>query len=214
MASCLTMAIRIIIADDHRLMLDALVRVLEEAEDFEVVDTTNSGAHVLPLVSRHAPDLVLMDVHMPGMDGLSALDLIRERHPNVKVVLISAADDRQQIETALRRGAVGYLVKSINPADVPSALRQAFEGTAFSIIGSGGSVEEEVSRQTGLTDRELTILKAVARGLSNKQISQELWVTEQTVKFHVSNVYRKLGVTNRAGAVRYAHEQGLATRGD
>jgi DNA-binding NarL/FixJ family response regulator len=208
------MAIRIIVADDHRLMLDALVRVLDEAEDFEVLETTNSGTHVLPLVARHAPDLVLMDVHMPGMDGLSALDLIRARHPDVKVVLISAADDRAQIEAALRRGAVGYLVKTINPADVPSALRQAYEGTAFSVIGSGDTVEQQVSRQTGLTDRELTILKAVARGLSNKQISQELWVTEQTVKFHLSNVYRKLGVTNRAGAVRYAHEQGLTTRGD
>ena len=208
------MAIRIIVADDHRLMLESLVRVLEEAEDFEVVETTTSGTHVLPLVARHKPDLVLMDVHMPGMDGLSALDQIRAKHPEVKVVLISAADDRAQIEAALRRGAVLYLVKSINPADVPSALRQAVEGTAFSVIGSGETVEAQVSKQTGLTEREMTILKAVARGLSNKQISQELWVTEQTVKFHLSNVYRKLGVTNRAGAVGWAHEQGLTTRAE
>ena len=203
------MAIRVIIADDHRLMLEALVRAVSAAEDFEVLETTNSGAHVLPLVERHGPDLVLMDVHMPGMGGLAALDLIRERHPHVKVVLISAGDDRTQIESALRRGAAGYLVKTINPADVPSALRQAVEGTSFSVVSSGESVEQQVSRLTGLTEREMTILKALARGLSNKQISQELWVTEQTVKFHVSNVYRKLGVTNRAGAVAYAHEQGL-----
>lgn len=203
------MAIRIIVADDHRLMLDALVNVLEAADDFEVLDTTNSGAHVLPLVARHSPDMVLMDVHMPGMDGLSALDLIRDRHPNVKVVLISAADDRAQIEAALRRGAVGYLVKTINPADVPSAVRQAYEGTAFSVVGGGEGIDDQVARKTGLTERELTMLKAVARGLSNKQISHELVVTEQTVKFHLSNVYRKLGVNNRAGAVGYAHEQGL-----
>lgn len=208
------MAIRVIIADDHRLMLDALVRAVSAAEDFEVLETTNSGAHVLPLVERHGPDLVLMDVHMPGMGGLAALDLIRERHPRVKVVLISAGDDRTQIEAALRRGAAGYLVKTINPADVPSALRQAIEGTAFSVVGSGESVEQQVSRVTGLTEREMTILKALARGLSNKQISQELFVTEQTVKFHVSNTYRKLGVTNRAGAVAYAHEQGLTGADD
>jgi two-component system NarL family response regulator len=206
------MAIRTVVADDHRLMLDALTRVLEEAEDFDVVATTDSGAHVPPLVARHSPDLVLMDVQMPGMDGLSALDVIRSRHPDVKVVLISAEQDRQQIEMALRRGAVGYLVKTINPTDVPAALRQFYDGTAFSVLGSGESVEDRVSREAGLTERELTMLKAVARGLSNKQISQELWVTEQTVKFHLSNVYRKLGVTNRAGAVRYAHEHGLATR--
>jgi two-component system NarL family response regulator len=208
------MPIRIVIADDHRLMLDALVRVLDEAEDFEVVGQTNSGAHVPPLIARHAPDMVLMDVRMPGMDGLSALDVIRERHPDVKVVLISAEDDRQQIERALSRGASGFLLKSINPADVPSALRQAFEGTSFSVLGSGASVDERVTRDVGLTERELTMLKAVARGLSNKQIGQELWVTEQTVKFHLSNVYRKLGVSNRAGAVRYAHEEGLTTRSD
>jgi DNA-binding NarL/FixJ family response regulator len=208
------MPIRIVIADDHRLMLDALVRVLDEADDFEVVGQTNSGAHVPPLIARHAPDMVLMDVRMPGMDGLSALDVIRERHPDVKVVLISAEDDRQQIERALSRGASGFLLKSINPADVPSALRQAFEGTSFSVLGSGASVDERVTRDAGLTERELTMLKAVARGLSNKQIGQELWVTEQTVKFHLSNVYRKLGVNNRAGAVRYAHEEGLTTRSD
>jgi DNA-binding NarL/FixJ family response regulator len=204
-------AIRIIIADDHRLMLDALVRALSGADGFEVIETTHSGAHVLPLVERHAPDLVLMDVHMPGMGGLAALDLIRERHPDVKVVLISAGHDRAQIEAGLRRGAVGYLVKSINPADLPSAVRQAYEGTAFSVVGSGENVDQQVSRETGLTEREMTILKALARGLSNKQISQELWVTEQTVKFHVSNIYRKLGVTNRVGAVSYAHAQGLNT---
>ena len=207
------MAIKVVIADDHRLMLDALKRVLDESDDFEVVADTDSGAHVLPLVARHSPDLVLMDVRMPGMDGLSALDLIRKRHANVKVVLISASANPEEIQAALRRGADGYLVKSINPADVPSALRQAYEGTAFYALGDSESTEEHVARRTGLTERELTILKAVARGLSNKQISEELWVTEQTVKFHLSNIYRKLGVNNRAGAVRYAHEQGL-TAGD
>src|SRR3954451_4785883 len=203
------MAIRVVIADDHQLMLDALGRALDEGGDFELVDQTDSGAHVPPLVARHSPDLVLMDIHMPGMDGLSALDVIRARHPEVKVVLISASSDEEEIQAALRRGASGYIVKSINPADIPSALRQAYEGTAFYALGAGETVEDHVTRRSGLTEREVTILKALARGLSNKQISQELWVSEQTVKFHLSNVYRKLGVTNRAGAVTYAHEQGL-----
>src|SRR3954470_11645443 len=207
------MAIRVVIADDHRLMLDALRRALAEAGGFGVVAETDAGAHVPPLVSRHAPDLVLMDIRMPGMDGLSALDVIRARHPEVKVVLISASNDQEEIQAALRRGASGYIVKSINPADIPGALRQAYEGTAFYALGAGESAEEHVSRRTGLTDREVTILRALARGLSNKQISQELWVTEQTVKFHLSNIYRKLGVSNRAGAVAYAHGQGLTAAG-
>src|SRR3954468_1286938 len=202
-----------VIADDHKLMLDALRRALDEADGFEVVAETDSGAHVPPLVARHSPDLVLMDIHMPGMDGLSALDVIRARHPDVKVVLISASTDQEEIQAALRRGANGYILKSINPADIPGALRQAYDGTAFFALGAGETTEEHVSRRTGLTDREVTILKAVARGLSNKQISQELFVTEQTVKFHLSNIYRKLGVSNRAGAVAYAHEQGLTAAG-
>jgi DNA-binding NarL/FixJ family response regulator len=164
---------------------------------------------VLPLVSRTSPDLVLMDIRMPGMDGLQCLDLIRERHPKTKVVLISASTDQEDIQRALRRGADGYLVKTINPDDIPAALRQAYEGTAFYSLGQGETSEEHLARTAGLTDREVTMLKAVARGLSNKQISQELFVTEQTVKFHLSNVYRKIGVANRSAAVRYAHQHGL-----
>jgi DNA-binding NarL/FixJ family response regulator len=204
------MGIKVVIADDHRLILQSLRGALERSEDFEVVGETDSGAHVLPLVSRTNPDLVLMDVHMPGMDGLSCLDMIRKRYPTTKVVLISASSDPEQIQAVLRRGADGYIVKSINPDDIPAALRQAYEGTAYYALGVSESAEEHVSRTVGLTEREVTILKALARGLSNKQISQEHWVTEQTVKFHLSNIYRKLGVANRAEAMRYAHQQGIA----
>lgn len=203
------MSISVVIADDHRLMLGALRKALDEAEDFEVVAETDSGSHVLPLVARHNPDLVLLDVHMPGMDGLMALDLIRERHPSVKVVLISASNAPDEIQAALRRGASGYLVKSIDPGDIPAALRQAIDGTAFYALDDAESTEQHLARTVGLTDRELTILRAVARGLSSKQVAQELVVTEQTVKFHLSNVYRKIGVTNRAGAVEFAIRKGL-----
>lgn len=208
------MTMRVVLADDHQLVLDSLKRTLEVDPDFEVVGETNSGAHVLPLVGRTRPDLLLMDVRMPGMDGLTALDLVVKQYPTVKVVLISASTDSDQIQAALRRGATGYLVKTINPADVPALLRQAYETTAFFSSGAAETVESYVSRQSGLTDREMTILKALTRGLSNKQISAELYVTEQTVKFHLSNIYRKLDVVNRAGAVRYATTKGLEPSGE
>lgn len=204
------MAVRVLIADDHRLMLQSLRSTLEATEDFEVVAETDSGARVLPLVARERPDLVLMDVQMPGMDGLTALDQIRERHPGVKVVLISASDDPERIQAGLRRGAVGYLVKSIDPGELPAALRTALSGTAFFAVAGAESTDEHLTRTVGLTERELTILRALARGMANKQISQELFVTEQTVKFHLSNIYRKLGVSGRAEAVGYAHRHGLA----
>lgn len=205
------MATTVVIADDHPLVLQSLRSALEEAEDFEVVGSTDSGAHVLPLVGRTLPKLVLMDVHMPGMDGLTCLDHIRKNHPSIKVVLISASGDSAQIQAALRRGAVGYLRKNINPTEIPSALRSAMEGTAYFAIEGSETAEEHVTRTAGLTDREMTVLKALARGLSNKQISKEHWVTEQTVKFHLSNIYRKLEVSNRGEAVRYAYRQGLVT---
>lgn len=204
------MAVKVVIADDHPLILQSLRQALDAAEDFDVVGQTDSGAHVLPLVGRTSPELVLMDVQMPGMDGLTCLDLLRQRHPEVKVVLISASGDQGQIQGALRRGASGYILKSIDPVELPAALRAAINGTVFYAVGGGESAEEHVSRTVGLTEREVTILKALARGLSNKQLSQELWVTEQTVKFHLSNIYRKLGVANRAEAVGYAHRNGIA----
>jgi DNA-binding NarL/FixJ family response regulator len=204
-------AVRVVIADDHPLVLQSLKAALDDADGFEVVGQTDAGPHVLPLVGRELPDLVLMDVHMPGMDGLTCLDLIRQRHPEIKVVLISAAGEPADIQAALRRGAAGFLRKNINPAEIPAALRNAIDGNAYFAIEGSETAEEHVARTAGLTDRELTILKALGRGLSNKQISQEHWVTEQTVKFHLSNVYRKLDVSNRAEAVRYAVQSGLVT---
>ena len=201
---------RVLIADDHPLILAGVKRALEEAEGFDVVGETNNGAQVLPLVSQTKPDLALLDMRMPGMDGLTCLDRIRERFPDVKVVILSVSTDPGVIQDVLNRGASAYIVKSVNPVDVPSALRQAVEGSVFSAIGlPEKQVSEDAAKAAGLTERETAILKALARGLSNDAIGKELWVAEQTVKFHLTNIYRKLGVSNRTEATRYAYEHGL-----
>ena len=207
------MGVKVLIADDHPLILKSLRQALDAADDFDVVGETDSGAHVLPLVGRTSPDLVLLDIQMPGMDGLTCLDLLHQRHPEIKVVMVSASAESGQIQSALRRGASGYILKSIDPAELPAALRHALNGTAVYAVGGAEACDEHLARTVGLTERELTILKALARGLSNKQLSQELWVTEQTVKFHLSNIYRKLSVSNRAEAVGYAHKYGIAGDG-
>ena len=208
------MPLRIIIVDDHRLVLQALERILDADDDFEVVGTTHTGEEVLELVVRAKPDMVLMDIHMPGVDGLTCLDRLHERHPKVEVVLISAGADEGEIRDALRRGASGYLVKSINPNDVPAALRQVHERTAYHAMEAGPeaatlSAGAALAQEAGLTPRELEMLMAIARGLSNRDIAKELWVTEQTVKFHLSNVYRKLDVSNRSEALLVAMRAGL-----
>ena len=203
------MPTRVVIADDHRLILAGIRRALEETDDFDVVGEAHSGAQVLPLVSRTRPDVVLLDMRMPDLDGLAVLARLRQRHPEVKVVILSATTDEQVIQTALRRGASAYVIKSVNPVDLPAALRQAIDGTVFHAVGLPERGQEAEAKAAGLTDRELSILKAVARGLSNEAIGKELWVSEPTVKFHLTNIYRKLGVANRAEATRYAYAHGL-----
>jgi two-component system nitrate/nitrite response regulator NarL len=203
------MALRVLLADDHKLVLEAVQHALEKAEDFSVVATTNSGAKIADLVARHRPDIVVMDLSMPEVNGLQALDQIRARDKDVKVVILSASNSPSDINAALARGANGFILKSVNPVDLPSALRQVHEGTVFHAgLGAPGATASP-AEEAGLTARELTLLRALTRGLSNKAISKELWISEQTVKFHVSNIYRKLDVSNRAGAVRWAHEHGV-----
>jgi len=198
---------RVVIADDHKLIVDGIKRALEESNDFEVVGEASSGSQVLPLINRTKPDLVLLDLRMPGADGLTSLSRIRKQHPNVKVVILSVSTDENVIQSVLKRGASAYIVKTINPIDLPSALRQAMEGTVFSAIGL--PERDSPGRFAGLTERETAILAALARGLSNDAIGKELWVAEQTVKFHLTNIYRKLGVSNRTEAARLAYQHGL-----
>jgi DNA-binding NarL/FixJ family response regulator len=202
-------ALKILIADDHPLILAGVRRTLEEDGGFEIVAETQHGPEVLPLVGRTSPDVALLDMRMPGIDGLTCLDRIRNRHPAVKVVMCSMNADPEQVQEAFRRGAAGYIVKNVGPKDLASAIRQAVEGTAYHALGLPAINEDNVARAAGLTSRELQIMKAVARGLSNKAIAKELWITEQTVKFHLGNVYRKLHIANRTEAARWALNKGL-----
>jgi len=201
--------VRVLIADDHRLMVEGTKQALERAGGFEVVGEAVNGVQVLPLVRRLKPDLVLLDLRMPQMDGLACLAKIRKEFPDLKVAILSVSQDPALIETALKRGANAYIVKTIDPDDLAGALRQALVGNVFTTAGLTEDPGERAAKDAGLTERELVIIRAVARGLSNEAISKELWVAEQTVKFHLTNIYRKLDVSNRTEAARYAFEQGL-----
>ena len=202
-------SIRVVIADDHRLMLEAIKTALEPADDIEIVGEAMSGSQVLPLIAKTDPDLVVLDVRMPEMDGLACLDRIRQRYPRVRVVMLSAADDRQLIEAALNRGASAFVLKHIDPRDLASALRQACDGSVYRTLGEPPETDGAAAREAGLTAGELRILTALAAGRSNKEIAKELWLSDQTVKFHLRNIYRKLGVANRTEASRFAYQHGL-----
>ncbi len=201
---------KVMIADDNRLMLEGFRRALDRVEDIDIVGVTHTGAQVLSLIERRGPQVLALDLAMRTPEGVSCLDLVRSGYPDLTVVVLSATATPEAIRSALSRGARAFVTKNVNPLDIPSALRQAYEGTVYHVLGSTTGPDDDL-RSAGLTEREITMLKALARGLSNKAISQELWVTEQTVKFHLGNLYRKLGVENRLAAASYAHSHGVVS---
>ena len=214
---------RVVIVEDHPLMQTALEATLERADGFTVVGTATSGLQAEPLVSRTQPDLVLLDLLLPGLDGLSCLALLRERHPETTVVVLSGVEDDEMIERALSGGAAALVKKSISPADLPVLLRQVLQGSVkFATPRIARAVVTKATRQsrldvvraeacgeTGLTARELEVLEMVARGLPNRAVAEELFLSDQTVKRHLRKVYRKLGVANRTEAARTAYRLGL-----
>jgi DNA-binding NarL/FixJ family response regulator len=202
------MAIKLLIADDHRLILQALRRALESLDDIEIVAEAHKGSQILPLVRQTNPDLVLLDIRMPELDGLACIDRMRTAAPTVGIVVLSATASPEQVEAARDRGARAYAVKSVDPHELPTILRNAAANAPFCLVGVDDGAS--VGAAADLTGRERDLLKSLAQGLSNRRIAKEFWITEQTVKFHLTNIYRKLGVVNRTEAVRYAYTHGIA----
>jgi DNA-binding NarL/FixJ family response regulator len=202
--------LRVLLADDHPLMLEGIRGALENEKSIEIVGEATSGAQVLSLLSHAAADLVLLDLRLPDVDGLTCLAWIRQRYPSVKVIMLSVIAEPSEITSALEAGASAYIVKSIDRQDLAAAIRHAFSGTFFCLGGVGRPSAGKNGNQSGLTDRQVEILQAVTRGLTNRAIAREFWLSDQTVKFHLHNIYRTLGVSNRTEATKYAFEHGLA----
>jgi DNA-binding NarL/FixJ family response regulator len=199
--------VRVLIADDHPLIVAGIRRALEGHDDIEVVGEAHSASEVMQLIERRRPTVVLLDLCMPGVSGMECIDQIVRTWPDIKAIVLSAYDDRATIDAALDAGASAYVVKSAGSVDVAAVVRQTSSGGVYHAAGRAcrepaGELERE--HPSLLTERERAILRAVASGLTTAAISKQLWVSEHTVKFHLTNIYRKLGVSNRAGAIRYA----------
>lgn len=201
--------INIVLAIPHLLLLQGIHQSVGDDDELAIVGEATTWDQVPPLIESLSPDLVLLDWDLPELPPLRAIDFIRERHPEVKILVLSQLDDEEVIHSVLARGASGYVLKTIEPKDLPSALRQTARGVVYHSLGAARPPEGSAAQSAGLTAREAAVLDCVARGLSNRQIAAELSVTEQTVKFHLTNVYRKLGVRNRLSAARYAYQHAL-----
>ena len=204
--------LKVLAVDDHRLMLDAIRAVLDREDDILLVAEADAGDKVVPLVGQTGPDVVLLDVRMPGMDGLAILEQLRERYPSVAVVMLSAIDDPALVRGALERGAAAFVLKHVDPRDLAAAVRQVVTGAIFRPLDLVASTGGSASDDAGLSKRERSILEALESGASNAAIAEELFLAEQTVKFHLTNIYRKLGVSSRTEAVRRAYERGILER--
>jgi len=212
--------IQILIADDHPVVQDGLQAVLSTQVDFEITGVAGTGMEVLRIVAAHEPDIVLLDLEMPGMDGLEVLKNLRRDHPKIKVIVFTAFDTDEQIVGAVKAGAKGYLLKGAPSQDLFEAIRTVSKGGSLlqpvvaSKLIEHVSGESDLRRQeetVSLTERERQVLGQLALGKTNKEIAQELVITERTVKFHVSSIFSKLGVSNRTEAVTIAARKGLVT---
>jgi two-component system, NarL family, response regulator DevR len=204
--------LRLLVADDHRLMLAAVRRALERSDAVEVVGELDDATKILPAIGETSPDVLLLDIRMPNLDGLTCLERVRARYPDVRVVVLStfAGDDR--IEAARERGAEGYIVKTVDPLQLPQMIVDAVSSAEFMVFKPEPEEAAMAGEMPAISSRELAILRAVAEGHTNRAIARDLWVSEQTVKFHLRNLYRKLGLTNRTEAARYAISRGLVAR--
>ena len=201
-----------VVLDQHPIWLEAARSILERI-DVTVVGTTTDPDELLDLVSTHHPDVLITSIELddPDVDGIECLRRAVERQASLRTIVLSEYDDTEHIDAALNAGAIAYVLKTAHPDDFAAAIRQSFEHSVFMAGAHAPQSErtETMGDTRGLTRRELEILRLVAEGHSNAQLAKMLWVTEQTVKFHLSNIYRKLDVSNRTEAGRWAQVQGL-----
>ncbi|TMC46385.1 MAG: response regulator transcription factor, partial [Chloroflexi bacterium] len=198
--------IRVLVADDHPVVRHGLCTMLEIEDDIVVVGRAGDGEEAVEQFLQTRPDITLMDVQMPNVDGIEALRRIREQDPSARVIVLTTYRNEDYIFPSLRAGARGYLLKDASREELAAAVRKVFDGQSL----LDPQVAETVSnapRQGALTARELEVLKLMAEQQSNAGIAQQLFVSENTVKTHVSNILAKLGCSDRAGAVLTAWKQ-------
>lgn len=205
--------IKVVIVDDHKVVRSGLDAFLQVFEDFETAGEAANGKEALEVCGRARPDVVLMDLVMPEMDGAAATRAIREKYPDIQVIVLTSFKEENLIEEALKAGAIGYLLKNVSADELASAIRSAKHGRPTLSPEATQALIKAAGRtsQPGfdLTEREMDVLRMMKEGLSNPDIAKKLIVSRSTVKFHVSNILQKLGASTRTEAVAAAMENKL-----
>ena len=208
--------IKLLIADDHLIIRQGLRLILETEDDFEITGEASDGAEALKLCKKLKPDVVLMDLRMPNMDGLTAIERLRVDQPDVAVVILTTFNEDELMIRGLQAGARGYLLKDTDRSTLFNTIRAAARGETLlkpeimgRVLSQKNTVKVESGGSINLTEREFEVLKAVARGERSKEVAASLGISERTVKAHLASIYGKLGVDSRAGAISIAMQKGL-----
>lgn len=210
--------IKLLIADDHLIIRQGLRLILETEPDFELVGEASDGNEALTLCKKLKPDVVLMDLRMPNMDGLTAIEKLRAERPEIAVVILTTFNEDDLMYRGLQAGARGYLLKDTDRSTLFDTIRAATRGETLlkpeimrRVLSQTNAPKATSSEPTNLTERELEVLEAVARGERSKEIAVQLGISERTVKAHLASIYSKLGVDSRAAAIAVAAQRGLLT---
>lgn len=214
--------ITVLLVDDHKVVRQGVRAFLQAQSDIEVVGEADSGETAVALVAEHAPDVVLMDLVMPGMDGVVATRQVKAQSPRTQIIMLTSYHQDEHIFPAIRAGALSYLLKDIEPTALVEAVRQAAQGEAVLhprvaarvVQELHGSRQESVNVFTELSDREMEVLRLIADGANNSSIAEQLVISEKTVKSHVSNILSKLHLADRTQAAVLAWREGVVRRDD
>jgi two-component system, NarL family, nitrate/nitrite response regulator NarL len=201
---------RIMIVDDHPMVAEGIEALLETWDDLQVVATVSSGQEAIDCVTDVAPDVVLLDLNMPGIGGLSTTEILLERRPETRILILSMHDSPEYISTALNHGALGYLLKDVPTEEIKTAIDAVRRGATYLCTGAKASLAPKTKDgREALTGREQTILLELAQGKSNKEVARVLDISVRTVETHRKNIKRKLGISSTAGLTRYALDHGV-----
>ncbi|WP_420012075.1 response regulator transcription factor [Tateyamaria sp.] len=206
----MTQPIRVLIVDDHPMVAQGIQSVIEDNAGITVVGTLGNGRAVLEQLDTLDPDVILMDLNMPEMGGLTATELVLERRPGTRILILSMHDNPEYIASALSHGAMGYVLKDVPTDEIAEAIETVMRGERYLCTGAEGAIAPKSGDVPGaLTGREQTILLQLAQGLSNKEVALALDISVRTVETHRKNIKRKLGISSTAGLTRYALEHGV-----
>jgi DNA-binding NarL/FixJ family response regulator len=206
----MTKLIRVLIVDDHPMVAEGIQSILESYDDIEVVATLNTGREAVNRAAELAPDVILMDLNMPDLGGLSATEILLERNLATRILILTMHDSPEYISSALSHGAMGYILKDVPTDEIKLAIDAVMQGQKYLCTGAQGSLEpKDGNTRESLTTREQTILLELAQGKSNKEVALVLDISVRTVETHRKNIKRKLGLSSTAGLTRYALEHGV-----